>query len=908
MPKPSTVIKLCLANYLPHSERRVANWYNDEMEVQIMVDQGDGEPVEGKTGVYTDGMNTWYNLRIPKNANSNAIDNDFDLRYPLENHVSGVGMTGWNWKQKKSVRIGFDFDSITTHSKGAGISDEQLAEVREKLIHVPEALVLRSTGGLGIHLYFEFDPISLPSTANHTEHSALAISCLKVISHRVGFDFQATMDVGGSNLWIWHKKMTTENQGLSILKNNVNPDGSRAYMQVPENWKQYIDVATRKRQKVRIEGVPEDEQDSIADKAAAQKAVPLTEIHKQVISGLQAYTDFSTSWIPDHHLLQTHTYALQKYFQERKESGTPLIGNFETLSEGKDPSKPNCFCFPLDGGGFRVVRFGKGTREHTLWQQDRSGWTYTYYNQALNFFDASNAYSGLEDDKAGFTFSDANAAISAVQAMGHQIEIPEELADRKVILRQHKGGKLLIEIESLKTDKELDIVGWIKKRGKWIKVYNINVSSTKDSVDFEEIDENTRAVITPNHTLSGWYIRHDQGMWMQLGKDDARSKLKSIGYEMAEPILGQTISKAWIHVNLPFREEYPGNRQWNLNAAQLKFNPATDIDPEGDSQHPHWDLILDHIGKELDEYLIELPWAQRNGIRTGKDYLMLWIACMIREPFEPMPYLFLYGLQESGKSILHEAISLLMTKGVIRADTAITNTSDFNGELAGAILCVIEEKDITKAGAAVYNKIKDWVISPEISIHAKHKQVYQQRNSTHWIQCANLKTDCPIFKGDTRITMIQVSPLIPGTEIAKPLLREKLIEEAPYFLATLLNASLPDLEHRMRLPIVVTSNKDQLADSNRSVLEAFLDDKCFYVPGACVPFAEFCTLFLATLDESTKEDWNRGRLYGALPNMYPIGSYTGNVRYIGNMSLTPADAQDFVFTCKSKKLVKNTEV
>src|SRR4030042_5132351 len=112
MPKPSNVIKLCLANCLPHNEKRVANWYNDEMEVQIMVDQGDGEPVEGKTGVYSDGLNTWYNLRIPKNANSNAIDNDFDLRYPLEHHASGIGMTGWNWKQKKSVRVGFDFDSI----------------------------------------------------------------------------------------------------------------------------------------------------------------------------------------------------------------------------------------------------------------------------------------------------------------------------------------------------------------------------------------------------------------------------------------------------------------------------------------------------------------------------------------------------------------------------------------------------------------------------------------------------------------------------------------------------------------------------------------------------------------------------------------------------------------------------
>jgi hypothetical protein len=51
MPKTSNIISLCLAGPLPHNEKRVAEWYNDEMEVQIMVDQGDGEPVGGKTGV-----------------------------------------------------------------------------------------------------------------------------------------------------------------------------------------------------------------------------------------------------------------------------------------------------------------------------------------------------------------------------------------------------------------------------------------------------------------------------------------------------------------------------------------------------------------------------------------------------------------------------------------------------------------------------------------------------------------------------------------------------------------------------------------------------------------------------------------------------------------------------------------
>jgi hypothetical protein len=68
-----------------------------------------------------------------------------------------------------------------------------------------------------------------------------------------------------------------------------------------------------------------------------------------------------------------------------------------------------------------------------------------------------------------------------------------------------------------------------------------------------------------------------------------------------------------------------------------------------------------------------------------RDYLLYWIACMLRDPFEPLPYLFFYGDQNSGKSIFHEAVSLLMTKGVAAADRALTNANDFNGELANAV-------------------------------------------------------------------------------------------------------------------------------------------------------------------------------------------------------------------------------
>ena len=76
----------------------------------------------------------------------------------------------------------------------------------------------------------------------------------------------------------------------------------------------------------------------------------------------------------------------------------------------------------------------------------------------------------------------------------------------------------------------------------------------------------------------------------------------------AEAIMGAAAARGWRLVNLPFREEYPGGRQWNLDAAQFRFKPAELADDEV-PYHPHWDRIFDHIGHELTPVLRELPWA-----------------------------------------------------------------------------------------------------------------------------------------------------------------------------------------------------------------------------------------------------------------------------------------------------------
>ena len=38
-----------------------------------------------------------------------------------------------------------------------------------------------------------------------------------------------------------------------------------------------------------------------------------------------------------------------------------------------------------------------------------------------------------------------------------------------------------------------------------------------------------------------------------------------------------------------------------------------------------------------------MEWCRRHDILTGADWLLYLVACILRDPFEPTPYLFLWG-------------------------------------------------------------------------------------------------------------------------------------------------------------------------------------------------------------------------------------------------------------------------
>ncbi len=79
---------------------------------------------------------------------------------------------------------------------------------------------------------------------------------------------------------------------------------------LPANWRDHIEVVKGRRSKIRINQITEEDQDPFEALASSRKIVPLDESHKAQIEALMR-SGYTTLWVADHHLLQTHTCALQ---------------------------------------------------------------------------------------------------------------------------------------------------------------------------------------------------------------------------------------------------------------------------------------------------------------------------------------------------------------------------------------------------------------------------------------------------------------------------------------------------------------------------------------------------------------------------------------------------------------------
>lgn len=865
----------------------LAALYSLAMECQVNVAQDGGERIEGDyqghhwTG-WTDGSQTWKSFRIPWRANSEPEYVDRPMKFSTS-HIEAIGMTGWDWQSRCSRWVGFDFDSVVGHVQG--LSAGELDDIRNRCSKVDWVTVRRSKGGTGLHLYVFLDP-PVP-TANHTVHAALARAVLSELSGLVGMNLSSSVDKLGGNLWVWHRD--AKPGGFDLVKQGT------PLTKVPENWRDHQTVVEGKHHRVKPPSEA-DNPETFDELVSRMKHTILDTDHMRLIDYLRTQPCY-TSWDSDRNMLVTHTAALVGAHKALK-----LKGIFYTISDGKGGSgDKNCFMFPIRNGAWVVRRFGLNAKEHAAWQRDANGWTRCLFNHPAELASAAAAHEGVEDSKGRYVFKSALKALQALKDLGAPLlDLPAFLHHRQSSLQaiRNQPGKVLFRI--LREEADDSIPGWLQsqrpKGEAWERVLSIEGMREEP----EPPDETVRHVVASAQD-AGWFLKSREG-WMWEPRANVQTVMKSLGFAgpEVEKLLGLAIVNPWTIVSIPFKDEYPGGRRWNRDAAQLAFTPK-------EGPHPTWDKLINHVFASLGGAVQEDEWCKRGGLFTGGDYGRCWTAALFQEPTKPLPYLFFVGPQKSGKSSFWEALHKLFAgKGCARADNALRSRDGFNSELAGAILAVVEEISLRKNEEA-YNRIKDWVTGQTITIHAKHQTPYDVQNTLHFIQCANSPDACPVQMGDTRIVMISVDP--PEENIPKHLLMARLVEEAPGFLYTILHLEIPETNDRLRIPVLETSIKEDQAMANRDELECFLQDHCHAVTGWATQISHFYEAFFSWLPQERHQFWNQRVVKRKLPANNPVGRYTGEGQiHIGNISLHPiGTATDKGVVAEGKRLERRGE-
>lgn len=324
----------------------VAQW-SAAMETQVNVVAG--EERDGKAWTDRNGIHRWSPIRIPKDADTEPHFDDYRLSWSLDEYVTHIGWSGWDWANRVSKRLGYDFDDLV-HEKG--LTPEQLAEVRAALEALPYVELRRSTSGRGLHAYVSVADIP---TATHNEHATLAAAVLAKMSADTGRDIRADLDCCGRILWIWARDAAPN--GFELLKQSTQVLGEADF----PGWRATI-VPPREKRERPAEQSKADLWDALCD----PYYVPKDAEHDRITEELRA-GGWPCVWLPERRCFQTHTARL---LEVHKALG--LRGRFDTLSPGTDKSEANCYIFPRPHGAFLVKRFSNPT-ETPGWTPDENG-------------------------------------------------------------------------------------------------------------------------------------------------------------------------------------------------------------------------------------------------------------------------------------------------------------------------------------------------------------------------------------------------------------------------------------------------------------------------------------------------------------------------------------------------------
>lgn len=69
----------------------------------------------------------------------------------------------------------------------------------------------------------------------------------------------------------------------------------------------------------------------------------------------------------------------------------------------------------------------------------------------------------------------------------------------------------------------------------------------------------------------------------------------------------------------------------------------------------------------------------------------------------------------------------------------------------------------------------------------------------------------------------------------------------------------------------------------------FIREQCYFAQGSMIPFAEFYERFRASLSPAARLEWTRIKVSRCLPSNHSTGSFTGNKKFLPNLSWHPAE-------------------
>lgn len=801
--------------------------------------------------------------RFPVKSKDYRVEETKNMSYLL-NSMTRFGVSGWDYHNKTSHFLSIDVDLAGT-KKIDGVTQERMDEIITACSGLPYLEVRKSTHGKGL-LIRAFLQEGISSETN-MEHKKLCKTLIQQINQDTKLELVLGKDVDkyGEIAWIWSSEQNEDS--FALLSAHIDYYEPKE-VESEATPRIFVDCDI---QAVEEEGF----WSSLTDK---------TKECLDWIKGKDGIVEYNVAQNEDKEdfgCIKLHTFMLQ-----RAHAHFNLCGKFETVASGSNTRDVNCFAIPTTNGGLRVIRYGGGNEKG--WMVDDKGRSFCMFNDALTLSATAHKFGGQLDPGNGYLFDSLTNAIKCLNTYTKEkVACPDIYKDRKAAIKLIDSSNIQVRVDKEYSQERAMADGWHNGRGYFKTTIQVHIPEDNDiGLTDEEIGlvkENTRHIVMHyNSANTMWQIK-TRGAWVKKGASEVDPFITSFGFgNKAKAIRGMLMRESLFGIDVPFGKEILGKHTVNITKAKLN------VEPEKVKDISTWWAFLLHIGSYLTPFIKQDLVCQELGIRDGKDYLVLWIALSIRKPALRLPYLFLFGEQETGKSMFHEVLGhLLSPSSFARGDRALTDAKAFNGDLMGATHIILEEVDFS-ANPLAYNRLKDYVTAEDISIRALYMDAMIMPNYTHWIQVANSASYCPVESKDTRVTMIKVSK--PVNPRPKHELSDALKKEAPQFLQHLLSMDLPNFKGRLAMPVIKTDAKDEVTETRSNNVECYIEDCIVSKNGAFELLTDIYSNYVAYCKEikgSNRTPLTRRAFSKEMQKSFPKGRSTkmSGKHIFGNMFL-----------------------